>query len=169
MKIARLEREVELLKTSDHNAILGMPKEKFSKFSKQFDTGTLKTLRTMPNDSQYDRSFIRTALEFLYLEKLHLQNKSLFGGKPKTVITKSGIAKVFTEKMPLTPEKVDLLSDIYYERITSANLSESELTHRTKASYRNQLIATGLSNIQRKNTTISEWFFFCISNLKCKT
>lgn len=150
MKIARLEREIELLKAGDHRAVLGMPKENFWKFSKQFDAGTLKTLRTMPNDFKYDRSFIRTALEFLYPDKLHLQNKSLFGGTPKTVITKSGTVKVFTEKMPLTPEKVDLLSEIHYERITSADLSELELSHRTKASYRNQLIATGLSNIQRK-------------------
>lgn len=125
---------------------------KFAKFSMDFNSCVLKTLRSMQNDSGSDRKFIRIALESFYPGELLLQlkQKSLFGCNSKNVVTKSGIVKETAEKQPLTPKKVKVLRSLYSERIAAAELNEFEMALRMRKTYFNQLIATALSNLQRK-------------------
>lgn len=133
--------------TTDVNEICA---DQFAKFSMHFNSGELKTLRSITNDSSSDRKFIRIALESLYKDGVPLQQKSLFGCKSKRILTKSGAVIETTEKEPLTPKKVKILSDLHSERIAEAKVSESEMALRLKSTYFNQLIATALSNIQRR-------------------
>lgn len=153
LQLKRLHLEIESLKKGGHEENLVGAKAlngaKFSDFSNVFDSDTLKKLRSTPNDSSSDRTFIRTVLESLYPNAESVKNKSLFGCPSKTVRTKLGEVKATTEKLPLTPEKVDVLHKIYSERMKAAELSETEHILRTNRTYINQLIATGISNYTR--------------------
>lgn len=162
LKIARLQREIQSLKddcivaefvgTSIENDANENGGNKFAKFSDKLSPSELKTLRNIENDSSSDRPFIRTVLLFLYPHESlqQLQQKSLFGCDPKKFLTKSGVVKRTTRKLPLTPEKVGIMKKLFSERIAAANLTECELVLRTKPSYFNQLVATALSNLHRK-------------------
>lgn len=156
MKIARLEQENKLLKENSDagtNIVANEMRDiKFANFSMDFKSCVLKTLRSMQNDSGTDRKFIRVALESFYPGELLLQlkQKSLFGCKPKKIVTKTGIIKETTEKIPLTPKKVKVLRNLFSERIAAAELNDFEMSLRMRTTYFNQLIATALSNLQRK-------------------
>lgn len=155
LEIARLKKEIESLKKNGSDQPIATEIQtnevQFATFSSIFSSCELKTLRSINGDSKADRPFIRHVLMFLYQEfsMLQLQQKSLFGCKPKSVVTKTGIVKETIEKTPLTPSKVKIIRELYTERITAADVSESEKTLRLKDSHFNQLIATALSNLQR--------------------
>lgn len=154
LQLERLHRENESLKAEKKNFVGAKPEAKFSDFSNEFEPDTLKKLRSLRNDPSSDRTFIRMVLESLYPNAVSVENKSLFGCPSKTVRTKSGEMKVTTEKLPLTPEKVDVLHKIYSERMKAAELGEAEYIQRTNRTYVNQLIATGLSNYTRSKNNV---------------
>lgn len=153
LKISRLEQQIKLLTENNatSNSAYEVCDNRYAKFSMDFTAGELRTLRSMSYNSESDRKFTRTALEFLYRSDPSIRHKSLFGCNAKRKISKTGTVKETSAKMPLSPEKVQILRDLHSERITAARLNESELTLRMNTTYVNQLIATGLSNMQRKN------------------
>lgn len=153
LRIARLEQQIKLLTGNDatSNSAYEVCDNRYAKFSTDFTEGELRTLRSMSYDSDSDRKFTRTTLEYLYRGDPSIRHKSLFGCNAKRKTMKTGIVKETSAKMPLSPKKVHILRDLHSERLTAAKLTESELTLRMNTTYVNQLIATGLSNVQRKN------------------
>lgn len=82
----------------------------FNRFTTQFDAQQLTNLRSIGIEPRDDCTFIRKVLHHLYKDNLStLQNKSLTGqGRNKS-----------SKKNKLTPQKVDLLTEMFDERLNS--------------------------------------------------
>lgn len=159
LKIQQLEQELNLLRSGECTQIdsnreiedgFRPSSATFGTFSEYFDAEELQNLRTMQNHSRYDATFVRTALLYLYKGNPHiLKFKSVRGSKSKLVKRKNGTVIKTEPREPLSPKKLNILKDIYSERIAAATSDKVELTVRAHETHFNQLIASSLSNIRR--------------------
>lgn len=155
LKIQRLEQELNLLKNGEINPTESTEEPQrtdgtFDSFSEYFTSSELRDLRKMQSESRHDATFVRTALLYLYRDNpALLQYKSVRGSKTKLMKKKDGTVVKTEPKEPLSPKKLDILKNIYRERIFGATSDEVELTVRNNSTHFNQLIATSLSNIRR--------------------
>lgn len=75
----------------------------YDNFAQHFNAMQLSVLRSIPNEPKNDSTFIRTALNGLYKDKINsLKNKSVTGHEQN--------------KSCLTPEKKAILSGLFVER-----------------------------------------------------
>lgn len=106
----------------------------YSKFSKYFDEEGLCDLRSIGLKAKDDSSFIRKAVQQLYKKNIDcLKTKSLSGrGKGKCM---------------MTPEKVDVLTNLYTERMS--NVSNDPDEQQIRAKKLSTLIKDAINNTNR--------------------
>lgn len=130
----------------DHDIIQLKQRVESIKLSKKFgvifgsdSTIYLSNLRDIPKDKPSDSKFIRTALSVLYENDIStLQNKTLSGR-----LTTAG----YSQRM--TPDKKQLLKELFQERIFNLNLEKDEKTKREQNF--NKLVTNAITNINKSN------------------
>lgn len=111
---------------------------RFCAFAKDFNNEQLATLRDVPLTMQKDSKFITILVRMIYDGKFEcLKHKSVTG--------RSG--KAGENKTPITPQKMDILTNIFNERIQAATEDNFERVVRKKKL--NKLIKDALSNIYK--------------------
>lgn len=101
----------------------------FDRFRKFFSDRQLSSLRGLDFDRKTDSTFLKCALEFVYKDNLSALANKTVTGKIQNV-AEGGILKRLTLKEPITPQKVEILKEIFNERISS--LPDNNCLHMRK-------------------------------------
>lgn len=132
IKIEILEKEFE--KKTENNSAKFDNKFVFSSFSNIFNDQELASLRSIPASSSRDSSFILFALRALYKGDL-------------SVLNSRTVSNALPDKQPITPQKKQIIKNIFYERLETLKLDTIECNLRK--SKLNELTATGIKNIRK--------------------
>lgn len=119
-------------KTGDNSEV--NEKIAFVNFQHIFNSPELLTLRSIPSNSSRDSSFILQALRILYKE-----NNSILNSRT--------LSSVCPGKQPISPQKKEILQEIYYERLELLGLDAIELNLRR--SKLNTYISSSIVNIRK--------------------
>lgn len=114
----------------------------FSAFSTDFSEEDLAMLRSIGGDRREDSTFVASSMKCLYKNDLSvLEQKTLTGRstRPDRLV------------YPVTPKKVEILSNIFNERMNSITHDEIEKTTRNK--YLNKYIKDAITNINKTAKT----------------
>lgn len=106
----------------------------FKNFEHSFNERELAQLRSIPNVKSRDSSFILQVLRFIYKNDLSILN------------LRTASSNV-TNKKPITPQKKNIIENIFWERLDSLKLNVIECDLR-KAKL-NEFIINGISNIRK--------------------
>lgn len=106
--------------------------ELYNKFQEKFTGEQLAELRSMDGESSSDAKFIRLCLQFLYQDQ-RIDNLSV-----------TGRSRAKEKKEAMCPQTLQLLADIFNERLVALTLMNDERTLRRKRL--NILINTAIQN-----------------------
>lgn len=125
--------------------------DSFDNLMKTFLTeNEMQMLYNVPDSSNHDSAFIRLLLTFLYKNEGNtLLNRSIHGAKEHVRTLKNGNKIYVKHKEPITPQKINFISQVYHNRIHRLHLERSQFSERTKSKHINQLIANALNTLQR--------------------
>lgn len=151
-EIINLRKQFDSIETSEHIGSLSeissqqhSTEEKplsFIAFAKEFSTEELSFLRSFRTTKSDDSTFVATTMKYLYKQNLSvLKEKSVTGRS-----TKAG-----EKKEPITPEKYDVISNIFTERINLIMKDAIERNNRIKSI--NKLIKDAIHNINKATQT----------------
>lgn len=107
----------------------------FTAFEKDFKVDDLSYLRSVNSSHVYDSHFINTCMKSLYHDRLNVLRSRKAGQRKEAV----------------TPQKHEILSGIYTERIlTATKISENRVSRKKKL---NKYIKNAIHNISKSNDT----------------
>lgn len=111
-----------------------------SKTDYEFTDEEHKMLNSTPISAESDALYIRHLLEFLYKDDLNILNKrSLTGHTPKKCI----------DHKCITPEKKEIIFDMFTERLQSPKISLQEKAKRIDKAYVGRRIAVAIGTIRK--------------------
>lgn len=124
--IEKKENKIKILKSKlEESGCLCLPTDinkVFKRFEDSFPESGLAQLRSVDGNWKYDSTFILIALRLLYKNDLTRLK----------IISITGRSRNKTEKIAMSPQKVQTLNDIFKERLDALNLGEDETTKRSK-------------------------------------
>lgn len=132
LKIEELEKESKeqsgpvLVELSD--------KTVFSQFADIFSQEELSALRSIPSSSSKDSTFVLQTIRYLYKENL-------------SVLSSRTSSSSRENKKPISPEKKNIIQQIFHERLNILKLDIIECNSRKNRL--NELTATGINNVRK--------------------
>lgn len=108
----------------------------FDRFRDFFCAKELASLRSLDLDWKTDSTFLKCAMQFLYKDNLSsLANKTVTG--IKKMVVDGGIPRLITIKDSISPQKIEILKELFTERICS--LPEDKCPDQRKKRFRTVL------------------------------
>lgn len=95
----------------------------FTKFKNKFNDNELATLRSIDSKISSDSSFILTCIRYLYKNDMNRLNNISVTGRSRIKNN---------QKVQMSPEKREIIAEIYKERLGSLNINENENIQRQK-------------------------------------
>lgn len=101
----------------------------------------MKELRSIPNEERNDSTFVTKCIDYLY------------GGKHYLIDRVATFVKVPNGKKPISPEKIEIVSNMLQERLDSESLPDELSSHRFGRL--NQLLNNAISTARKSNKSVS--------------
>lgn len=97
-------------------------------------------LNSIPPAKTHDATFVRSLLDILYVDKNKIQYRTVSGRSRSVGVT----------KQPVTPEKVNLITELFMKRIKNCGANNEEKILRMNGTNINRLIAYAIDNLKKK-------------------
>lgn len=111
-----------------------------------------KSLNSISTTKEYDATFIRILLEFLYKSDVRvLEYRSFTGRTAKKVQTNNASSSESGQFKAISPKKKNTIFSLFRERIEKCNISKSEKFTRMRSSNITRLVGIGIANIRKMN------------------
>lgn len=139
-EIKNMKKQVEKIKLMEFNKPSGKKEElSFSSFTDVFTSAQLSQLRSIPSEKKNDSTFIFEAVKILYQENFNLLSKKSVTGRGAS-------------KEPVSPKKMNILQDLYHERLDRLKLVNLEEQQRLKKL--NLHIKSAINNIPKTDNNV---------------
>lgn len=132
IKIEQLQKQIA--KEPEIISVKFNDKLTFSRFANIFNEQELASFRSIPASSSRDSSFILLALRTLYKDDL-------------SILYSRTTSNALQDKQPITPQKKQIIQEIFYERLETLKLDIIECNLRK--SKLNEHTATGINNARK--------------------
>lgn len=143
LKIEELEKESK--EKREPVSVKLSDKTVFSRFADTFDQGELSSLRSIPSSSSKDSTFVLQTIRYLYKKDL-------------SVLNSRTCSSLVGNKTPISPQKKDIIQEIFHERLNILKLDNIECNSRKNKL--NELTMNGIANVRksfkRQSCTSSE-------------
>lgn len=137
LKLIHIEKKIAV---TSNQATAQNAKILFEKYEKFFTAAEMKQLRSIGKGKRFDSTFVTKCLFFLY------------GGTANLLDRVPTSARVPKGKKPLTPEKVEIISNMLEERIDSENNSVEITVYRSSRTPK--LLNYAFTTASRKKTVV---------------